>query len=190
MFTESARVMGQKYDNVTYVSQEAPIFDGTLRENLIFDKKIDDEMVINLYNKSSLSDEIIAQLGNRVQHTLRAYTPSEQKNVKAAADSFRTNEAFDTERTILELGTGEALISFQNEKGEPEVVEKVTILPPQSKMGVIDDMTRNKIINNSTLCGKYDEDIDDRSASEIINETREKENIEKDNQKKVHQTLE
>ncbi len=123
---------------------------------------------------------ILDQLGNRVQHNLRAYTPADQKIAKAAADSFRTNPKFKTYDTILELGTGEAIVSFQNEKGEPEVCERVFILPPQSKIGVIDDMTRNRIINQSPLAGKYDEDIDDRSASEIINETREKENIEKE----------
>ena len=123
---------------------------------------------------------ILDQLGNRVQHNLRAYTPADQKIAKAAADSFRTNPKFKTYDTILELGTGEAIVSFQNEKGEPEVCERVFILPPQSKIGVIDDMTRNRIINQSPLAGKYDEDIDDRSASEIINEDREKENIEKE----------
>ena len=123
---------------------------------------------------------ILDQLGNRVQHNLRAYTPADQKIAKAAADSFRTNPNFKTYDTILELGTGEAIVSFQNEKGEPEVCERVFILPPQSKIGVIDDMTRNRIINQSPFAGKYDEDIDDRSASEIINETREKENIEKE----------
>ena len=111
---------------------------------------------------------ILEQLGNRVQHNLRAYTPADQKIAKAAADSFRTNPKFNTYDTILELGTGEAIVSFQNEKGEPEVCERVTILPPQSRIGVIDQITRNKIINNSILAGKYDEDIDDESASEKI----------------------
>ena len=113
---------------------------------------------------TDIPDAILAQLGNRVQHTLRAYTPAEQKTVKAAATAFRVNPKFDTEKAILELGTGEALISFQNEKGEPEIVEKAVILPPQSAMGTIDDMTRNKIINNSELVGKYDEKIDNESA--------------------------
>jgi DNA helicase HerA-like ATPase len=139
---------------------------------------------IGLYFISHYTTDIPAtvldQLGNRVQHNLRAYTPADQKIAKAAADSFRTNPKFKTYDTILELGTGEAIVSFQNEKGEPEVCERVFILPPQSKIGVIDDMTRNRIINQSPLAGKYDEDINDRSASEIINETREKENIEKE----------
>lgn len=115
-----------------------------------------------------IPDEILAQLGNRVQHSLRAYTPSEQKAVKAAASAFRINPKFDTEKAILELGTGEALISFQNEKGAPEIVERATILPPQSQMGAIDGITRNKVINASPLCGKYDEAVDAESAAEII----------------------
>jgi hypothetical protein len=117
---------------------------------------------------TDVPDEILAQLGNRVQHSLRAYTPAEQKAVKAAAQAFRTNSAFNTEKAILELGTGEALISFQDEKGAPEIVERATILPPQSKMGAIDDMSRNKLINISPLCGKYDEVEDPESAAEII----------------------
>ena len=117
---------------------------------------------------TDIPDEILAQLGNRVQHSLRAYTPSVQKAVKAAAQAFRVNPEFDTEKAILELGTGEALISFQNEKGAPEIVERATILPPQSMMGAIDGITRNKIINASPLVGKYDEALDAESAAEII----------------------
>ena len=117
---------------------------------------------------ADIPSEIIAQLGNRVQHTLRAYTPADQKIVKAAADSFRTNSKFDTAEAILALGTGEALVSFQNEKGEPEIVEKAMILPPQSDMGTIDDITRNKVINSSTLIGKYDETIERDSAFEEL----------------------
>lgn len=119
-------------------------------------------------NPTNVPDEILAQLGNRVQHALRAYTPSEQKVVKAAAGAFRTNKAFDTEIAISELGTGEALVSFQDEKGAPSVVERATILPPQSFIGAINDMVRMKVINNSDLCGKYDEAIDNESAHEKI----------------------
>ena len=117
---------------------------------------------------TDIPDEILAQLGNRVQHSLRAYTPSEQKAVHAAAQAFRVNPEFDTEKAILELGTGEALVSFQNEKGAPEIVERATILPPQSMMGAIDAITRNKVINASPLAGKYDETSDPESAAEII----------------------
>ena len=119
---------------------------------------------------TDIPNDIIAQLGNRVQHTLRAYTPAEQKTVKVAADAFRTNPNFNTTEAILTLGTGEALVSFQNDKGEPEIVEKVTILPPQSKMGTIDDITRNKIINTSSLIGKYDEMVERDSAFEELNQ--------------------
>jgi hypothetical protein len=104
---------------------------------------------------TDIPDEILAQLGNRVQHTLRAYTPADQKTVKAAAAAFRVNPEFNTETAILELGTGEAVISFQNEKGAPEICECATILPPQSRMGVIDNAEREAIINASPLHGKY-----------------------------------
>ena len=119
-------------------------------------------------NPTDIPDEVIGQLGNRVQHNLRAYTPSEQKTVKAAAQAFRVNPEFDTEKAILELGTGEALVSFQTESGEPSMVERVSILPPQSKMGAIDEMSRLKVINSSILYGKYDEAVDNESAHEIV----------------------
>ncbi len=125
------------------------------------------------HNPTDIPDNILSQLGNRVQHNLRAYTPAEQKVVKAAAQAFRVNSNFDTEKAILELGTGEALISFQNEKGEPEIVERATILPPQSDMGTIDNLTRNRIINNSELAGKYDEKENSESAYEILVKERE-----------------
>ena len=138
---------------------------------------------------TDVPDEVLGQLGNRVQHTLRAYTPSELKTIKVAADSFRSNPKFDTEEAIRNLGTGEALISFQNEKGEPEIVEKATILPPQSKMGTINDMVRNKIINNSELAGKYDEAIDNESAHEKVTRKYEEEQRirEEEEQKKLEE---
>ncbi len=127
---------------------------------------------------TDVPDDILAQLGNRVQHTLRAYTPQEQKVVKAAAMAFRTNPDFDTEDAILSLGTGEALVSFATEKGEPEVVQKVTILPPQSDMNAIDDGTRLMVMARSEFKGKYDTAIDRESAYEKISsaiEEKEKE---------------
>ncbi len=117
---------------------------------------------------SDVPDEILAQLGNKVQHTLRAYTPAEQKAIKAVANSFRANPEFDTEEAILGLGTGEALISFLNERGEPNIVEKATILPPQSQMGTLDDPMRLMMINRSSLFGKYDTVVDRESAFEIL----------------------
>lgn len=135
---------------------------------------------------TDIPGDILGQLGNRVQHTLRAYTPAEQKTVKAAAEAFRVNPKFDTYETILALGTGEALVSFQTEEGEPAIVERVKILPPQSKMGSIDEISRNKIINNSPLVGKYDEAIDNESAYEIVSKKYEeqREQEEQERQKK------
>ena len=119
---------------------------------------------------NDVPDEILAQLGNRVQHNLRAYTPAEQKIVKAVANSYRSNPNFDTEEAIMNLGTGEAIISFVNENGEPSVVEKATILPPQSQMGALDDSMRLMVISRSEFKGKYDTLVDNISAFEILSE--------------------
>lgn len=117
---------------------------------------------------SDIPNEVLAQLGNIVQHTLRAYSPAEQRAVKVIADSFRPNPELNTEETILGLGTGEAVISFVNEKGEPSVVEKATVLPPQSMMGAIDDSIRLMVLNRSEFKGKYDNKINRESAYEKI----------------------
>ena len=121
---------------------------------------------------SDVPDPILAQLGNRVQHALRAYTPSEQRAVRAAAQTFRTNPEFDTEEAIMALGTGEAVVSFLDEKGRPSVAERVTILPPQSAMGTIEDERRRAEIEASDVYGKYDTAVDNESAYEIINAER------------------
>ena len=140
---------------------------------------------------NDIPGEILAQLGNKVQHTLRAYTPAEQKVIKAVADSFRANPKFNTEEAIMSLGTGEALISFLNEKGEPNIVEKATILPPQSQMGAIDDSMRLMIINRSEFMGKYDTVIDRVSAFEILSEEMQgkKEAEEREKKEKEEQKL-
>ena len=117
---------------------------------------------------SDIPNAVLAQLSNRVQHALRAYTPLEQKAIKAAAQSFRANPAFDTETAITELGTGEALVSFLDEKGVPSVVERATILPPQSAMGAIDDERRKAEIMADDLYGKYEDAVDNESAYEIL----------------------
>ena len=117
---------------------------------------------------SDIPNDILAQLGNKIQHTLRAYTPAEQKTIKAVADSFRANPNFNTAEAITSLGTGEALISFLNENGEPNQVEKATILPPQSMMGAIDDSIRLMVIARSEFNGKYDTPVDRESAFEIL----------------------
>ena len=124
---------------------------------------------------SDVPDAVLAQLGNKVQHALRAYTPNEQKAVRAAADGFRPNPAFDTREAILDLGTGEALVSFLDEKGRPSIVERATILPPQSMMGPIDDKRRQAEIQYDELFGKYETAVDNESAYEIITAGRQQE---------------
>ena len=136
---------------------------------------------------TDIPDDIISQLGNRVQHNLRAYTPAEEKTVKVAASAFRTNPEFNTIDAIKTIGTGEALISFQNEKGEPEIVEKCTILPPQSMMGSIDDGTRLMVMNNSLFKGKYDTIVDRESAYENLSAELERENKEKELAEQIKQ---
>ncbi|WP_022765483.1 helicase HerA-like domain-containing protein [Butyrivibrio sp. XPD2006] len=119
-------------------------------------------------NPRDIPDGVLAQLGNKIQHALHAYTPSDMKAVKAAADSFRENPAFKTADVIQELGTGEAVISLLDETGTPSVCEKVKILPPQSLMGGIDSSTRNREINGSKLYDKYFEPHDPDSAYEFL----------------------
>ena len=119
---------------------------------------------------SDVPDEILAQLGNKVQHVLRSYTPSDDKAIKAAANSFRTNPKFKTEDAIKELATGEALVSFLDEKGEPSVVERGWILPPQSFMGTISDELRDSLIKTSRIYGKYETELNELSATEKVDE--------------------
>ena len=123
---------------------------------------------------SDVPEAVLAQLGNKVQHALRAYTPNEQKAVRAAAQGFRPNPNFDTREAIMDLGTGEALVSFLDEKGRPSVVERATILPPQSRMGPIDDSRREAEIRFDELFGKYETAVDNESAYEIITADRQK----------------
>ena len=111
-------------------------------------------------NPADIPMTILGQLGNRIQHALRAYTPLDQKAVKVAAQTFRTNPSFDTEEAITTLKTGEALVSFLDEHGAPGVVERATILPPQSFMGPISEEIRRMIISSSPLKGKYDDESD------------------------------
>lgn len=127
---------------------------------------------------SDIPDSVLAQLSNRVQHALRAYTPSEQKAVKVAAQTFRTNPAFDTQTAIMELGVGEALASCLDENGVPGIVQRAFILPPQSRMGTITDEERRAVIDASDMKQKYDKAIDNFSAYEYFeqqNEEQEKE---------------
>ncbi len=117
---------------------------------------------------TDIPSDILGQLGNRVQHALRAYSPKDQKAVKVAAETFRANPAFNTYDTLLELGTGEALVSFLDEKGTPAVVERAKILFPLSQIGAITEDQRADLIKRSRLYGRYDHPVDRESAYEII----------------------
>ena len=124
---------------------------------------------------SDIPDEVLSQLSNRVQHGLRAYTPAEQKAVRAAAQSFRENPAFKSEDAILELGTGEALVSFLNEDGQPEVVERAKILPPQCLMAAAPEADLKAALDaQADLMAKYGEAVDRESAFEQLTEQAEK----------------
>ncbi len=122
---------------------------------------------------SDIPNDVLAQLSNRVQHGLRAYTPSEMTAVRAAARSFRANPAFNTEEALQALGTGEALVSFLDEKGVPSIVEKARILPPQSLMGAADEEIVKQAIAADEFELKYREDVDRESAYEIITRANE-----------------
>ena len=117
---------------------------------------------------TDIPENILGQLGNRVQHALRAYTPKDQKAVKTAADTFRANPAFKTDEAIMNLETGEALVSFLDEKGAPGIVERAKILFPLSQIGAVTEGQRLDIIKQSRIFGKYDTPIDRESAFEVL----------------------
>lgn len=119
-------------------------------------------------NPADIPETILGQLGNRVQHALRAYTPNDQKAVRVAANTFRANPAFDTETAITELNTGEALVSFLDEKGAPQMVQRANILPPQGQIGPITVGERDQIIKQSLIYGIYEKLVDRESAFEIL----------------------
>lgn len=119
-------------------------------------------------NPMDVPESILGQLGNRVQHALRAFTPKDQKAVKAAAQTFRTNPNLNTVKVITELGVGEALVSVLDEKGSPTIVEHTKIRPPESRMGPAIASEREKVIAVSPVLDKYDEAIDRKSAFELL----------------------
>ena len=121
-------------------------------------------------NPNDLPDSVLGQIGNRIQHALRAYTPKDQKALRAAAQSFRANDAFDTEDALLALGVGEALVSVLDEKGIPTIVERGGILPPRSSMSAATDEQIRAVIDASPLKEKYDQVEDRRSAYEVLEE--------------------
>ncbi len=122
---------------------------------------------------ADIPEEVLGQLGNRIQHALRAYTPSARKDVKAAAAAFRENPAFSTEEEITQLGVGEALVSLLDKNGSPTIVEKILVSPPESRMGPATKEERNIVLSRSPLKGTYDEAIDRESAFEILKKRRE-----------------
>ncbi len=117
---------------------------------------------------ADIPDKVLAQLGNRVQHALRAYTPHEQKAVKVAAESFRSNPDIDVVKTITELGVGEVLISLLNEKGVPTMVDRAFVVPPVSQIGPVTPEQRTQLINSSIVYGQYENAIDRESAFELL----------------------
>jgi len=119
-------------------------------------------------NPSDVPESVLSQIGNRVQHALRAYTPNEQKALRYAAKSFRVNPDFDTETVLQELATGEALVSVLDPKGVPTMVQKAGILPPRSSMNIADDAVLRTAIAESPLLEKYQETLDRESAYEIL----------------------
>jgi DNA helicase HerA-like ATPase len=119
-------------------------------------------------NPADIPDSVLAQLGNRIQHALRAYTPAEQKGLKAASQSFRVNAAFDTAEAIQGLGVGEALVSTLDEKGAPRVVARTTVRPPDSRLGPATDAERAAVMAASPVRGIYDSPIDRESAEEVL----------------------
>ncbi|MDO4619398.1 MAG: DUF853 family protein [Lachnospiraceae bacterium] len=119
-------------------------------------------------NPKDIPDGVLSQLGNKVEHGLHAYSPADQRAVKAAADAFRANPAFNTYETILSLGTGEAVVSFLGEDGIPGICEKVSILPPKSSFGSITDDEREQAVKGSLLYSKYANAVDPDSAYEML----------------------
>ena len=119
-------------------------------------------------NPLDVPETVLGQLGNRIQHALRAFTPRDQKNVRAAAETFRANPNVDVEKVITELAVGEALVSFLDEKGRPTVVERALVLPPTSQIGPITPAQRSELIKSSLVAGQYEKTIDRESAYEKL----------------------
>jgi DNA helicase HerA-like ATPase len=119
-------------------------------------------------NPLDVPNSVSAQLGNRVQHALRAFTPQEQKAVKTAADTFRKNPNLNTERVIMELKVGEALVSMLENKGEPSIVQRTLIRPPEGRIGPVSTDERRSVIEYSPLFNKYEQTVDRESAYEIL----------------------
>lgn len=123
---------------------------------------------------TDVPESVLAQLGNKLQHALRAYTPKERKSLKATAQSFRENPALDSEAALGELGTGEVLVSMLDPEGIPSIVQRAYVIPPRSYLGVCDDAKRQQLIKDCPLYSKYAEAVDRESAYELLTQKRKK----------------
>lgn len=140
-------------------------------------------------NPLDIPDTVLGQLGNRVQHALRAYTPRDQKAVKTAAETFRPNPKLNVEQAITELGVGEALISFLDEKGIPGIVERAFIIPPSSQIGPVTPQEKEKLLQQSPVYGRYEKTVDRESAYEILQKrSKQAENAREDEEKKKQES--
>jgi DNA helicase HerA-like ATPase len=119
-------------------------------------------------NPRDIPDQVLGQLGNRVQHALRAFTPADQKAVRAAAETFRTNPRLKTEAVLTQLAVGEALVSLLDERGQPEVVQRGLIVPPRSQIGPITPEQRRQLMQKSLVAGVYERAVDRASAYEVL----------------------
>ena len=136
---------------------------------------------------SDIPNNVLGQLGNRIQHALRAFTPRDQKAVKIAAQTFRPNPTLNTEQVITELGVGEALVSFLDEAGRPSIVERAMMLPPHSQIGPLTDEERDTLVKKSTIFGKYDHYFDRFSAYEMLQQQQQQQEQEQFQQQQQNQ---
>ncbi len=136
-------------------------------------------------NPLDVSESILGQLSNRIQHGLRAFTPKDQKAVKAAAETFRQNPELDTSEAITELSVGEALVSFLDEQGKPSMVEKVNVMPPLSKIGAISDQERDSVMKQSPSYGSYESQTKRESAQDVIANRRAEEQAAESDEQEV-----
>ncbi len=141
-------------------------------------------------NPLDVPDGVLAQLGNRVQHALRAYTPREQKAVKTAAETFRPNPDFNAMETITNLGVGEALVSTLQKKGVPSIVQRTLMRPPQSRLGPLTPAERKKLVAMSPVAGQYDEAVDRESAFEILSKRADERARKEEEQQKLEEEQE
>lgn len=138
-------------------------------------------------NPIDIPDSVLGQLGNRVQHALRAFTPRDQKAVKSAAETFRQNPEVDVAKEITELAVGEALVSFLDEEGTPSIVRRARILPPESLIGAVDESLRQEAIQKSSFYSKYKDSFDRESAFEILARKVEQEKVSEEKAKKAEE---